>query len=299
VLLKTLLYFIDKDKKVLYITGENENNIQILNVIKKYTDFRDYTYIRNSYVSENASLIICNYKNAVKLKNKYNLVVYDDVNSFPEYTSYEILDLVIKCLDENGKAICFSIESIFKNIKDIIIPTRINRMPLIEPRYVITRVDLNKDIPYIIYDYLKFLISNDRKIIIYLPSKEDVYNVYSYFINFKDNLGKNIMYYIANENDEKILYNFSKIKKAILITNDYKEESINMQDTDIIVYHADNLYFDYKKLIYFCAKAGRNKYLKGEEVIFLANTESENMDKAKNIIRCFNKEAWEKGLLDI
>lgn len=298
--LKSILYFISNDKKVLYITEENENNIQILNAVKKYTDFRDYSYIRNCFVPENASLIVCNYKNAVKLKNKYDLVIYDDVNSFPEYNNYEILDLIVKCLYEDGKGICFSIESIFKNVKDIIIPVRTNRKPLMEPRYVITRIDLNKDIPYIIYDYLKFSTSKDRKVVIYLPNKENIHSIYSYLCNFKDSLSRNIMYYIANESDEKLLYNFYKIKKTILVTNEYKERAIGLVgDTDLIVYYADDMQFDYKKLIYICGKVGRSKSIKGEEVIFLANTESVNMDKAKDIIRYFNKEAWEMGLLNI
>lgn len=299
VLLKAILSFIEKNKKVLYITGEMEENIQVLNHIKKYTDFRGYSYIRNSFYPMNSSLSICNYKNAVRLKYKYDLVVYDDVSSFPYYSNYEIIDLVTKCLHENGKAICFSVESIFKNARDIIVPIRNNKKPIVEPRYVITRIDLNKEIPYIIYDYLNFSVENNRKVVIYLPNESKVKSVFSYLCNFKSSLSKNIMYYIQGESEEKLLYNFSKIKRAILVTSDYKDGIISLDGTDVIVYFADDMFFDYKKLVYFCGKAGRSKNLKSAEAIFLANSESSEMDKAKDIIRYFNREAWEQGLLNI
>lgn len=299
IFLKVILFFISLDKKVIYITEETEDNIQLLNFIKKYTDFRNYTYIRNNFVPVNSQLLLCNYKNAVRLQEKYDLVIYNDTSSFPEFNCYEIMDLTIKCAAEQGKIICSSIESIFKNQRDIIVSVRDNKKPLIEPRNVITRIDLNKEIPYMIYDYLNFSIENDRKVIIYLPDSEKVRNVYAYLCNFRSNLSKNIMYYINGRSEEKLIYNFNHIKRAIIITDDYKDKFSSLDDTDIIVYFADNDSFNYKKLIYFCGKAGRSDKIRPSEVIFLANQETWNMEKAKSIIRNFNKEAWEKGLLNI
>lgn len=299
ILLKVIMFYIEKDKKVLYITGENEENIFIQNLIKKHSDFRNYTYIRNNFVPLNASLYVCNYINALRLKDKYDLVIYDDTNSFPEYNGYEIMDIIIKCTKNDGKAICVSIEGIFKNVKDIIMPIRANRRPLSEPRYVITKIDLSREIPYIIYDYLSFSVENNRKVVIFLPEPEKVKNVFNYLNNFRSSLSKNIMYYINGESDEKLLSNFERIKKAILITDDYKERFEQLEDTDIVVYFADDILFDYKKLVYFCGKGGRSDKLRSSEVIFLANTESYDMERAKDIIRHFNKEAWEVGLLNI
>lgn len=299
ILLKTIMFYIEKDKKVLYITGESEENIFVQNIIKKHTDFRNYTYIRNNFVPTNAALYVSNYINALRLKEKYDLVIYDDTNSFPEYNNYEIMDIIIKCTKKDGKAICISVEGIFKNVKDIIMPVRANRRPLSEPRYVITKIDLNKEIPYIVYDYLSFSVENNRKVVIFLPESEKVINVFNYLSNFRSSLSKNIMYYINGESDEKLLSNFERIKKAILITDDYKERFEQLEDTDIVVYFADDILFDYKKLVYFCGKGGRSDKLRSSEVIFLANTESYDMDRAKDIIRHFNKEAWEVGLLNI
>jgi late competence protein required for DNA uptake (superfamily II DNA/RNA helicase) len=299
IFLKIILHYIEEGKKVLYITGESEENIQILSHVKKHSDFREYSYIRNSSTPANILFMVCNYKNAVRIKECYDLVIYDDVNSFPEYNKFEIMDLIVKCTKAEGKMIVYSSESIFKNQRDIIIPVRENKKPLVEPRYVITRIDLNKEMPYIIYDYLNFSVESGRKVVIYVPDAERVHNVFSYLCNFRSSLSRNIMYYINSESDEKVLYNFVKIKKAILVTNDYKDRFVNLDDTDIIVYTADDIFYEYKKLVYFCGKAGRSDRLRTSEVIFLANSESSDMDKAKGIIRYFNKEAWEMGLLSI
>jgi late competence protein required for DNA uptake (superfamily II DNA/RNA helicase) len=297
IFLKLIMRLVEQGKKILYITGEAENNIQIINHIKKFTSFREYSYVRNSIVPLNSLFTVCNYRNAVRLKGFYDLVIYDDISSFPEYNNFEIMDLLTKCTKENGKMIVYAVESIFKNQRDIIIPVRENKKPLMEPRYILTRIDLNKEIPYMVYDYLNFSIESDRKVVIYLPDSHRVSSVFSYLCNFKSSLSKNIMYYISGESDEKVLYNFSKIKRAILITDDYKDRFVSLDDTDVIVHTSDDILFDYKRLVYFCGKAGRSDKLKSSEVIFLANSESYDMDKAKNIIRYFNKEAWEMGLL--
>jgi late competence protein required for DNA uptake (superfamily II DNA/RNA helicase) len=299
ILLKTILSYVSKGKKVLYVTGESEGLIQITGLIKRYSDFRGYAYVRNNFIPSNTPVHICNYISALRIREEYDLVIYDDINSFPEYNNYEIIDLIIKCLKESGKGICLSVEEVFKNSRDIFVPIRSNKRPLPEPRYIITRIDLNKEIPYLLYDYLNFSVESNRKVVIYLPDSERVHSVYSYLSNLRNSLGKNIMYFINGESDEKLVDNFTRIKKAILITDDYKERSEMLEDTDIIVYFADDTTFDYKNLVYFCGKAGRSDKLRSSEVVFLANSESYDMDKAKNIIRHFNKEAWEMGLLNI
>lgn len=299
IFLKTILAAALREERVLYITGEREENIEILNHIKKYTDFRDYTYLRKGFVPSNSSLIISNYKNALKIQETFDLVIYDDIRSFPEYTAYEIMNLLMKCVSSNGKIISSSIESIFKSQRDIILPVRDNKKPLAEPRYIITRLDIKKDIPYMVYDYLNFSIERNRKVIIYVPDNDRIQCVYRYLCNFKESLAKNILYFDKAESDDKILVNFMKIKKAIIVTDDYRDIYVDLKDVDVMVYFSDDKNFSYKKLVYFCGKVGRTEHISSGEVIFLANEESSDMEKAKNITRYFNKEAWEMGLLNI
>lgn len=299
IFLKTILAAVSREERILYITGEREENIEILNHIKRYTEFRDYTYIRKTFVSSNSKLVISNYRNAVRIMETFDLVIYDDIRSFPEYGNYEIMDLLIKCVSSNGKIIASSIESIFKSQRDIILPVRDNKKPMPEPRYIITRLDIKKDIPYMVYDYLNFSIARNRKVIIYVPDSERIQCVYKYLCNFKESLAKNILYFDKQESDDRILVNFMKIKKAIIVTDDYRDIYMDLKDVDVMVYFSNDKNYNYKSLVYFCGKVGRTEKTSRGEVIFLANEESSDMEKAKDITRYFNKEAWEMGLLNL
>jgi late competence protein required for DNA uptake (superfamily II DNA/RNA helicase) len=68
-----------------------------------------------------------------------------------------------------------------------------------------------------------------------------------------------------------------------------------VENTNIMVFFADNNCFNYKKLIYISGKVGRKEKNNLGEVIFLAKEENLDIEKSKNIIRNFNKEAWEKN----
>lgn len=71
----------------------------------------------------------------------------------------------------------------------------------------------------------------------------------------------------------------------------------DVKNVDIIVYFADSTEFKYKRLLFLCGKVGISNSGNLGETIFLSNTVTENMTKAKEIARSFNKLAWESGLL--
>lgn len=299
IFIKAILYYVERGKKVIYITNENYDDINIVDEIKKRTNFRDYTHIKSPQISTNARLKVCNFSNAIKLEEKFDLVIYDDIRSFPSYSKYEILNLLSKMSNENTKLIVYSIESVLNNKREIFLPVKDNRIPIMEPRIILTRIDINKDIPFVIYDYLRWSINSDRKVIICVPDESKLENVYFYISNYCLNISKSIVCFIKDKTDKKSIANFQKIKRAVIITNDFEKIFSDFINIDVMVYFADDLKFDYKKLAYFCGSVGRSERDSKGEVIFLANEESEDMEKAKNITRNFNKEAWEMGLLRI
>ena len=103
IFIKVILHYVERGKKVIYITNENYDEINILDEIKKRTNFRDYTYIKSPQININARLRVCNFSNAIKLEEKFDLVIYDDIRSFPSYSKYEILNLMSKMSNEKYK----------------------------------------------------------------------------------------------------------------------------------------------------------------------------------------------------
>jgi late competence protein required for DNA uptake (superfamily II DNA/RNA helicase) len=298
IFLDSLLDCVKNKKKVLYITAENEEKVSVISNLKKFTDCRSYAYIRKRSASLSAEtyIYITNYEVAKDLSSDYDLVIYDDISCFPCCNKYEILELLAAFYKEGARIISWSVESVFRNSKTIDIPVKDCRLPLCEPRVITTRIDVNKDIPYVVYDYLSWSIKSERKIIIYVPDAVRGENVYKYLWKLRENLHNNIMYY-QGKSDMKKLLNFISNKKGIIIMDYFQDFDAELKDTDIIVYFADDKIFDYKKLLYICGKVGRSPGLSGGEVIFLARECTRDIEITKDLTRSFNKMAWEMGLL--
>lgn len=291
--------YLKEDKKILYITGENSSEINIISNIKKYTNIKSYAYIKNVEKYSFVNLNICNFETACNLKKDFDLIIYDDISSFPCHNRYEILDILSELANKNSRVVVYSIEEILKNCETILIPVKNNRVPIIEPRTILTRLDINKNIPFVIYDYIKWSISTGRKVIIFVPDEVKITAVYLYIKDYCKHFLKNIICFTENRSDKKLINKFLNLNNAILITNCFKYLSPDIKNSDIMVYFADHSNFNYKKFIYLCASVVRGeKDLKGE-VIFLANYETDDMEKAKYITRNFNKEAWNMGLLKV
>jgi late competence protein required for DNA uptake (superfamily II DNA/RNA helicase) len=300
VFLNIILKYALNKQKVLFITNEENEKLDIVDNIKKNSNFRDYAYIRkgNGITNIKASLIISNHENSLNLPHKYELVIYDDVSSYTGYRKYEILDLLATYCREGAKIICRSVEPIFQNAPCVEVPVKDCKLPMAEPRIITTRIDVNKEIPYVVYEYLNWSIASERKVIILVPDEERGENVYNYLSIFREKLHNNIIYYDKKINKKSII-NFMKNKRGIIIMQLQEELNVDLIDTDIMVYFANDKCFDYKRLLYICGKVGRSPSLGNGEVIFLAREITKDMEIAKDIARGFNKQAWEMGLLKI
>ncbi|MDF2881315.1 MAG: hypothetical protein K0R54_1872 [Clostridiaceae bacterium] len=297
-LLKTIISYVYNQKKIMYITGENEKEIDLIDNIKQSTKFRGYTYIRSKSISADSPLVICNYENAEASLEKYDLIIYNEVRSLPVHTKDQIINLAKDKCKENGKIIFYSIEGIENDNKEILLPVNRSRLPQSEPRVVLTRLDINKEIPYVIYEYLNWSLSSMRKVIIYVPSMERLVNVYGHISQCGSNLTKNIYCYHTGDNG-KVIINFKHVKDGILITDDFSSIFNNIRNLDKMIFFTNDGLYDYKKLVYLCSSNLQGKKDYRGEIIFLSNSETDDMDTARKIIRDFNREAWERNLLDI
>jgi len=286
------------EKTILYISNGRDSDVGIVNAIKKHTDFRRYLHYRgNSDIV--SPLVIADGRSASNIDNKFDLVIYDDINSMPIEDAATISYLTEKLCKKTGKIITYSIESIFVDYTEIIIPVRDGNKPLPEPRIILTRIDLNLDIPYVVFEYLKYSLKNKRNTIIYVPDEIKAKNVYSYFTSFHKNIFTDVELLLEEEGDKKKVYNFLQKKGAILVTKLSDILCMNLKDIDIMVYFCDDPYFDYKRLVFLSGKVGRSEDNDMGEVIFVSGSSNFHIEKSKKLIREFNKEAWEMGLLKL
>lgn len=297
--IKIIEEYIHVGKKIIFICNCYHGEVDIIDNIKKHTEIKKYTHYRGNSELVDTSLTVANHYNAENIETKFDLVIYDDITSIPYYDKDQIVELMEKLARPEGKLISYSIESIFPKEEEIILPIRDDCKPLSEPRFIKTRIDLNEDIPYVIYEYINWSIKKDRNIIIYAPDSEKASNVYNYFNNFHRNICKGINSFIGGCEDKNPLYNFLVKKGEILVTEVYDVLCTDLKNIDVMVYFSEDPLFTYKKLVFICCKVSGVDIKEKGEVILLASSYTNEIEKAKKIIRDFNKEAWETGLLNI
>lgn len=294
---QSIFQIINSGGKVLYITNEDEQNINLVKKIKKDTDFRDYYYFRSTgKFLIDKKLIITNHFNASYIGEAFDLIVYDDISVYSGYTKEEIEKLLLS--KKALKYVAVSIEEIFDDGQTFESFIRDNNIPFAEPRIINTRIDISKDMPYVVYEYLQWFVKFKRNVIIYVPDGDKREGVYSYLSSLNPELSDAVLNF---KDDEKKVLTLLKEKEisTIAVTNDMYNIPVSVNNLDIVVYFCDDSSFNYKKLVFICGRVGVNNTLSSGEVIFLSNTTTYDMEKAKDITRSFNKIAWEKGFLKV
>lgn len=295
---KAIINAARNEKRIMYITSEKEGNISIINNLKRDTDFRDYTYIRNFKERTSSKLIVCSPERADFIEDSFDIYIYDDINSYMGFSPRNTLvDLISR--SEHTKLICMSSDSIIKGQREILLPLRENGRPLAEPRFVTTRLDISKSMPMSAFQYVEWSLKCHRKVIIYVPSSSAVDSVFSYMAEYVKSIKSQVFKYRSEEKNQKPISSFMQIKSAIMITDDAGETFSDIKDADVMVCMADHEEFDSKKLFYINCRTGRGSDSRGSEAIFVAGEVSYDMEEAKNMARNFNMEAWQAGLLRI
>ncbi|WP_066895759.1 hypothetical protein [Clostridium nigeriense] len=285
-----------ENKKILYIwNGENYNR-EILEALKKDELNFKYSYIEDKEGSEN--LVFINFKNIKSIKEYYDLCIIDDISNYSIFSKEELRECIEYIYVYSKRIISYGIEKIINMGMSFEISDLIRTKVFVEPRIITTRVKLDEDMPYTLYDYLMWFKSNNKKVIIYVPTEEKINKVYNYYTNDLKIKDTKIIKYLKKESIKQIDYIYKvKNKSAFVITNNIREYTKGEDNIDIVALFADESFYNYKKIIYFCADVGKATKNLGE-VLLVGKDISRDMDLSKDIARSYNKNIWEKGLLN-
>ena len=289
---------IEENKRVLYIWNGEKCNNEIIKELKK--EGLEFKYSCNKEKNGSESLAFINFKDIECIKEYYDLCIIDDISCYSTLSKEELrcgLEYVyIYC----KRIISYSIEKIVRMGTNLELIDLVRSKVFVEPRIITTRVKLDEDMPYTLYDYLVWFKNNNRKVIIYAPSEEKVNKIYNYYTEEIKIKGVNIIKLLKGETKKEI-ENISNIKdrSIFIITNFIKEYSIYTESIDIVALFADEKFYNHKKILYFCADVGKNSNSKSVgEVLLVSKDISEDMYLVKDITRRYNKNRWEKGLLN-
>ena len=297
IFLNIIKSLIKEKNKILYVWNGEGYNRELIESLKKDGLSFKYSYMEEKEVNDN--LVFVNFKNIRNIKGCYDLCIIDDISKYSTFSKEEIREYIEYLYIYSKRIISYSIEKIINMGTSFNISDLIRRKVFIEPRIITTRVKLDEDMPYTLYDYLMWFKSNNRKVIIYAPNEEKINKIFNYYTNELKIKDIKIIKFLKNNTVKDIEYIYKiKNKSVFIITNNIREYSKGESGIDIVVLFADESFYNYKKIIYFCADVGKNIKNKNiGEVLLVGKDISEDMDLAKDMTRGYNKNIWERGLL--
>ncbi len=283
--------------KILYVWGKSGENRELINIIREFNSNITHSYIEKKSSSSNLTFV--HYNNLSKINAQYDLVIFDDITYFSNVSSVNIRDILDICTNLGERVLLYSIEKMTLVGEKFELAAYNYKKPFVEPRVLTTRIDLNSDIPFTLYDYLKWFKESNHKVAICVPDKEKLNTVYDYFVN-KLKLSDVRVIKVSKSDEIKMSEKVSKYKdKSIfIITNKIEELLEYCYVDDSVILFSDNERYNYKKILYICGQI-RNINSKLPEVLLVSNEVSEDMEKAKSMAREFNKKVWEKRLIEL
>ena len=156
---------------------------------------------------------------------EYSLIIFDDITMFSKSTIKDIRDAIEKVYWKVNKIIIYSCERVFPIGENMDLVYLLNPMPMIEPRFLNTRIKLEDDIPLAVYEYVKWFSYNNKNVIIMVPDEEKLSKVYyTYKNNLKDNNAKVVKYEKGDDfkNIEKLRHPYTKALYKALPNHEFK-----------------------------------------------------------------------------
>ncbi len=277
---------INTNNKILYIT-ENEDYIKKL--------------LYNKKVKNRDLIVFSKINEANTLNLKYDLLIFDDLNINSNVKDSNIISFLENI--NSKKKLILTMKEILNN--NLVYEINKDLEIFKEPRNIHTKIDLNVDIPYVVFEFLEWFMINEGKVILITKNQETALKIYSYmkkYVTYSNKL-KNLFI----ESDFKSFDDFENttfLNSYIYIcTNKFIKDIQNIiienenykNDFNILVFFADDEIFNYKKLLGLCSVCNFLNDCKNE-IIFVFNYENMEILVAKSISRSYNKKIWEYGL---
>lgn len=268
-----------KDKKILIISGEDKETGSVFEFIEK-----------NNIKEDNIKVF--DYKNSLDLKENFDLIILDDINSFPIHNNDDMVRLTQYIKIFTKKMILYSFENYteFKNVIEL--PLNKDRGYLTEPRLLLSSLNIRNSLANTIYDYIDFFFNTRRNVIVYVNDDSIIESIYTHIRKINPRILNSIYILdrISREDFKDIAY--SEFKASLFITKkmeDFKDIKTNFE---FIVTEAFLEKYDYRQFFYICLRSNLYKNNQGE-VLLVSKKETKDMKKCKELTFSLNKKIWE------
>lgn len=279
--------------KILYVWGCTDKEY----IKKKKTEY--YNILigeqEKKHVGDNIKFITID--SLSEIYDEFDLVILDDITIFSSISKGELREAVEDVYWRSRKIIIYSTEYIFPIGSKMELVYLLDKVPMIEPRFILTRIRLEEDIPLALYEYLKWFKKNKKRVLIIVPSEYQLNKVYNNYYHTLKNDDIRVIKYVKEQKFkfiEDILEGYSD--SVFIVTNSIGNYINYIEDLNIVMLFSDNEFYSYKDIIYLCGGLKvSNKFL--PEILLVSKEISDDMDESKKIARGFNQKLWERKLL--
>lgn len=223
-----------------------------------------------------------------RYQNYFDLLIIDEIDAFP-FQNNDILEsffhravkgnFIMMSATPSAKIIDY-----FKKTGEVLtLNIRFHNHPLPVPKIIIRRLFLK-------YFYLIKVLNNyirrGKQVFVFCPTInicETTYNIIKIFC-------KNGCYVHSKCLDRiEIIQNFRDKKYMYLITTAVLERGVTIKDLQVIIFKADHKLYNSAALIQIAGRVGRKIDAPDGDVIYIADYETEEMDKSIQNIKEANK----------
>ena len=292
ILFSTIYRVLNEGDKVLYVWCSRDKSI-IRNKENKLIN-GVLEYAQKDRILDNIKFVTID---EVKFESEeYDLVIFDDISFFSKESIESVRSSVEDIYWKSRKILIYSCEYIFPIGGKLEIPYLNSKKPMVEPRIISTRIKLDEDIPLALFDYYNWFKENKKKILIMVPNEKKLNKVYEKYHEILSSENTRVIKHNKGEDFKNLFSVISNTKESVfIITNNINEYITKLENISVVLLFADDIFYNYKKILNICAAINSTN---GElnEVLLVSKESSDDIDKARNIIRGFNKRLWEKNL---
>jgi late competence protein required for DNA uptake (superfamily II DNA/RNA helicase) len=245
-------------------------------------------------INEKESLVICDYLQALRVREEYDLVIYDDVNSFPIHKKPEMQHLIGFIFPKCRKVVAYSFELVFMGMDVIEVPMAGKSGFVSEPRVLETRLNLDEFVPTSVYEYLLWFVFEKKKVLFVTTNKKVKKKVARFLTKIDESL-ESCIYDVDEIGTTTMRELCSDHTKSNIFITDNLDDYVDMETNfEIIIHGADASRYSYRELIFLCLRSGYYDEMNGE-VLMICQNVTRDIEKTRDLARHYNKVLWDEG----
>ncbi|EGO2794237.1 TPA: DEAD/DEAH box helicase [Enterococcus faecalis] len=251
-------------------------------------------------------LVICTTHQLLKFHQAFDLLIVDEVDSFP-FVNNEHLYYGVRNARKKRSSLVYLTATPTKELRKLlqqkklaasILPARYHRRPLPVPRrfWVQSWQRIStKNIKIIAHHLKRLLVRNS--VLLFCPSIPLIHQLHALIAErFSDK--EVVAVYGSDELRLEKVQAMRQQKTDILITTTILERGVTFDAVSVIVYGANHRVFTSSTLVQIAGRVDRRQEFNYGEVLFLHDGETRDMKEAIRQIKQMNRLASKRGMLD-